>query len=147
MMRTTKWRQCWIKNGANKRHNKYDSTNHERERERLTDRILNGERKNKPSLRIAIISTMKGGKSNFHMRASNMKPICQHIKWSDEWGILNTQHKKIIIIIKRKGSIYKDKVIKPRNNSLTTIRIVMETAYICQYREQIWLSIAPFMWR
>lgn len=46
---------------------------------RERERILNGERKNKPSLRIAIISTMKGGKSNFHMRASNMKPICQHI--------------------------------------------------------------------
>lgn len=42
--------------------------------------ILNRERKNKPSLRMAIISTMKGGKSNFHMRASNMKPSCQHNK-------------------------------------------------------------------
>lgn len=31
---------------------------------------------NKPSLRIAIISTMKGGKSNCHMRASNIKPSC-----------------------------------------------------------------------
>jgi hypothetical protein len=30
-----------------------------------------------PSLRIAIISTMNGGKSNCHMRASNMKPSCK----------------------------------------------------------------------
>ena len=34
-------------------------------------------RKYKPSLRMAMISTMKGGKSNFHMRASNIKPSCQ----------------------------------------------------------------------
>lgn len=32
----------------------------------------------KPSLRMAIISTMKGGKSNFHMSASNIKPSCQN---------------------------------------------------------------------
>lgn len=32
--------------------------------------------KYKPSLRIAMISTMKGGKSNRHMRASSIKPSC-----------------------------------------------------------------------
>lgn len=30
----------------------------------------------KPSLRIAMIRTMKGGKSNFHIRANSMKPSC-----------------------------------------------------------------------
>lgn len=29
-----------------------------------------------PSLRIAIMRTIKGGKSNFHMRASSIKPNC-----------------------------------------------------------------------
>jgi hypothetical protein len=48
-----------------------------RERERRgRERI----RSNKPSLRIAMISTIKGGKSNFHMRASSMKPSYHHIK-------------------------------------------------------------------
>ena len=37
-------------------------------------------RNNKPSFRIAIISTIKGGKSNFQMRASNMKPSCKDVK-------------------------------------------------------------------
>ena len=35
-------------------------------------------RKYKPSLRMAMISTMKGGKSNFHMRESNIKSSCQN---------------------------------------------------------------------
>jgi len=29
---------------------------------------------------MAIIRTIKGGKSNFHMRASNMKPSCKNVK-------------------------------------------------------------------
>lgn len=30
-----------------------------------------------PSFKMAIIRTMKGAKSNFHMRAINKKPNCQ----------------------------------------------------------------------
>lgn len=32
--------------------------------------------KNEPSFRMAMISTINGGKSNFHMSASSMKPSC-----------------------------------------------------------------------
>lgn len=38
------------------------------------------ERNHEPSLRMAMISTIKGGKSNFHMSASNIKPSCNQIK-------------------------------------------------------------------
>lgn len=38
------------------------------------------ERNHEPSLRMAMISTIKGGKSNFHMSASNIKPSCDQIK-------------------------------------------------------------------
>lgn len=33
-------------------------------------------RKNLPSLRIAMIRTINGGKSNFHIRANSIKPTC-----------------------------------------------------------------------
>lgn len=42
--------------------------------------VLLEERNHEPSLRMAMISTIKGGKSNFHMSASNMKPSCNQIK-------------------------------------------------------------------
>jgi len=47
----------------------------DRQQERMTKK-----RNNEPSFRMAIISTIKGGKSNFHIRASNMKPSCKHVK-------------------------------------------------------------------
>lgn len=56
--------------------------------------LQGGRRKNLPSLRIAMIRTMKGGKSNFHIRASSIKPTYCKKKQYRKINYTETTHDK-----------------------------------------------------
>jgi len=70
-----------------------------------------------PSLRMAMISTMKGGKSNFHIRASSMKPSCHRVKEEESHNQLNMGYKEF----------------RRRTNSYNDVLSKMETSNLPQY--------------
>lgn len=81
-----------------------------------------------PSLSIAIIRTMKGGKSYSHINASSVNPSCKEIKIHQVLALkIKARGLKLsfMVHLKLKKEHFKG------NWQLTTIRIVMETAYIC----------------
>lgn len=68
------------------------------QRDKLTDRNRTNVQfiGNSPSFRMAIIKTMKGEKSNFQMRAMNMKPNCKRNEKHTEFSIGMTEENRIV---------------------------------------------------